>query len=71
MVHVEHAAVAGRAVMAAFGFENVAHQTVATAFVLRVTQMEAPENRYLAWVRGHCLHEGPDEHDEEHVEDGE
>jgi len=56
--------------MAAFWFENVAHQTVATAFVLRVTQMEPPENRYLAWVRGHGLREGPNEHDEEDVENG-
>lgn len=69
MVHVEHAPVASAAVMASLGFENVAHQAIATTLVLRVAQVEAPKDRNLAGVSGHGLDEGPDKHDEEHVED--
>jgi hypothetical protein len=69
MVHVEHASVASAAVMASLGFENVAHQAVTTTLVLRVAQVKAPKDRNLAGVSGHGLYEGPDEHDEEHMED--
>jgi len=70
MVHVQHASVAGRAVMAALRLKYVAHEAVATAFVLWVTQVEAPENGDLARVGSHWLDEGPDKHDEQEVEEG-
>jgi hypothetical protein len=30
--------------------------------------MEAPENWHLTWVRGHRLEEGPDQHQEQDME---
>ena len=69
VVHVEHTAVATRAVMASFGFEYIAHQTISTALVLRITQVEAPEDRDLTWVCSHRLNERPNEHYEEDVEE--
>jgi len=57
--------------MATLWLENVAHEAVTASFVLWVTEMEAPEDRYLAWICCHALNEGPDKQDEEHVEDGE
>ena len=71
VVHVEDAPIAARAVMAPFGFEYVAHQTVSTALILRIAQVEAPEDWNLTWVRCHRLDEWPDEHYEEYVEEGE
>ena len=71
MVHVEDAAIAARAVMATLRLEYVAHQAVSAPFVLRVAQVKSPENGHLAGVGGHGLDEAPDEHEEEHVEDGE
>ncbi len=65
VIHVEHASVAGRAVMAALGLEHVAHEAVPAAFVLWVSQMEAPEHRHLAWISGHGLEEGPKYHEEQ------
>lgn len=41
VVHVEHAPVAGRTVVAPLWFENIAHQTVPSSFVLRVAVVEA------------------------------
>ena len=71
MVHIEHTPIATRAMMASFRFEYVTHQTVSTALILRVTQVEAPEDWNLTWVSGHRLDEGPDEHDEENMEESE
>lgn len=59
MVHIEHASVARRAVVATLWLEHVAHEAVATALVFVVTQMEAPEDRHLAWVGRHRLEERP------------
>ena len=53
MVHVQHTSIAGGAVMAAFGLEYVAHETVSTTLVLWVTQMESPEDRHLTWIGRH------------------
>ena len=53
MVHVEHASVAGGAVMAPLGLEDVAHEAVAATLVLRVSQVEAPEDWDLPGV---CCH---------------
>ena len=69
MVHIEHTSVTAGAVMASFGLEDIAHQTVPPSLVFRVTQVEAPEDRYLARVCGHRLYEGPQHHDENHMED--
>lgn len=71
MVHVEDAAVARRAVMAPFWLKDVAHEAVASALVLRVTQVEAPEDWNLSRVRRHRLNEGPNQHKEEEVEHAE
>ena len=57
--------------MATLWLENVAHQTIASSLVLRVTKIEAPENRYLAWICCHCLKEAPDEQNKEHIEEDE
>jgi len=53
--------------VAALWLEDVAHQTVATALVLSVAQVEAPEDRDLSWVGRHRLEERPDKHHEEDV----
>ena len=53
MVHVQHTSIAGGAVMAAFRLEYVAHETVSTTLILRVTQMESPEDRHLTWIGRH------------------
>ena len=71
VIHVEYTSVAARAVMASLRFEYVAHQTVAAALVLRITQVEAPEDWNLPRVRRHGLDEGPNEHYEEYVEETE
>ena len=57
--------------MAPLWLEDVAHEAVSAALVLRVTQVEAPENGHLSRVCRHALYERPDEHEEEQVEDGE
>jgi hypothetical protein len=41
VVHVEHATIAGRTVVAPLWFENIAHQTVPSSLVLRVSVVEA------------------------------
>ena len=71
MVHVEDASVAGRAVMASFWLENIAHEAISAALVLRVAQVESPEDGHLAGVCGHGLDEGPDQHEEKDVEHAE
>jgi len=68
VVHVEHAAVANRAVVAPFGLEDVAHEAVSAASLLGVTKMETPKNRHLPWVRNHRLDERPYKHKEKEVE---
>lgn len=55
VVHVQDASIASGAVMAALGLEDVAHETIAAALILGVTQMEAPEDRHLTGVCRHCL----------------
>jgi len=57
--------------MASFWLENVAHEAISAALVLRVSQVESPEDGYLAGVRGHSLDEGPDQHEEKDVEHAE
>ena len=68
MVHVEDAPVTRRAVMAAFRLENVAHEAVSAAFVFRISQVEAPEDGHLAWIRSHSLDERPYKHEKKEVE---
>lgn len=68
MVHVQHTPVASRAVMASLRLEYIAHQAVPPSFILRVSQVEAPEYRHLSWVCEHGLEEGPNEEYEDHVE---
>ena len=53
MIHVQHAPVARGTMMAALRLKYVAHQAVSTAFILWVTQVESPEDRYLPRVRRH------------------
>jgi hypothetical protein len=59
MVHIEDTPIASRAVMAAFGLENVAHQTVTPSFVFRISEVKAPKDWDLPWISGHCLDERP------------
>ena len=54
--------------MASLWLEDVAHETVAASLLLRITEVEAPEDRDLPGVCGHGLNEGPDKHYEEDVE---
>ena len=68
MVHVEDAPVTGRAVMAAFRLENVAHEAVTAALLLWITQMKAPKNWNLARVSCHSLNERPECHKEDKME---
>jgi len=67
MVHVQDTPITGRAVMASLRLEDVAHQAIPPSFILRVSQIEAPEDRDLARVSKHGLEEGPNEQDEDHV----
>lgn len=71
MIHVEHTPIAGGAVMTSFRLEHVAHQAVASPLIFGVAQVEAPENRDLARIRGHRLKEGPGEHNKQQMKDGE
>ena len=68
MVHVEHASVAGGAVMASFWLEDVAHKTISAPLILRVSQVEAPEDRDLSRIGCHGLDEGPYHHEENKME---
>jgi len=68
MVHVEDAPITRWAVMATFRLKDVAHKTVSAAFVLRITQVETPEDGHLTWIRSHGLDEGPYKHEEKKVE---
>ena len=70
MIHVQHASIAGTAVMAALRLEDVTHEAVTASLVLRVSQMETPENWHLAWICRHTLYERPDQHEENYVENG-
>ena len=56
--------------VASLWLEDVAHQTVAATLDLRVSQVEAPEDRYLARISEHRLSKRPQEHVEENMEDG-
>lgn len=56
--------------MATLRLENITHQAVPSALVLRVAEMEAPEDWHLAGVGRHGLDKGPNKHDEEYVENG-
>lgn len=67
MVHVEDASVASGAVMAPFGLEDIAHQAIASALVLVVPEVEAPEHGHLTRVRRHRLEERPQQHREQDV----
>ena len=69
VVHVDHAAVAHRTVVAALRLEQVAHQTIPLAFFLTVVDVEAPVGRHLPRVGHHHLHEAPEEKSHEQVED--
>ena len=53
VIHVEDTPVAATAVMAPLWLENIAHEAITASFVLRVAQMEAPEDGHLPRVSGH------------------
>ena len=53
MVHVEYAPIAAGAMMTTFRLKYVAHEAVSAALILRVAQVEAPEDGYLAGIRSH------------------
>ena len=57
--------------MTSFRFKNVAHETVSATLILWISKMETPEDGNLTWIGRHRLDEGPDEHEEKHVEDRE
>jgi len=69
MVHIQNTPIASRAVMASFRLKNIAHQAVASALILGISQMEAPEDWHLTGVGSHGLNERPYEHVEEDMED--
>ena len=56
--------------MAALRLKDVAHEAVTASLVLRVAQMETPENGHLARICRHALYERPHEHEEKNVEHG-
>jgi len=68
VVHIEHTSVAARAVMASLWLKDVAHQAISATLVLRVTQMEAPEDWNLPRICSHGLYERPNHHDEDEME---
>lgn len=65
--------------MASLWLEDITHEAVPTTLVLRITQVETlyslsligayPENRDLARVSGHGLHERPDQQYEEYMKE--
>ena len=63
VIHVQDAAVARGAVMAPLRLKYVAHEAVPSPLVLRVAQVEPPEDRDLPRVRRHRLDERPDQHE--------
>ena len=67
MIHIQDTTITCRAMMAALRFKNVAHETISSPFILIITQMEAPEDRYLPWIGCHWLEEWPDKHEKEDV----
>ena len=67
MVHVEHAPITGRTVVAPFWFEYIAHQTVTTPLVFVVAQVESPEDWDLSRIGRHRLEKRPEKHDENDV----
>jgi hypothetical protein len=69
MIHIEHASVACRAVMATLWFEHIAHKAVSAALILWIAQVETPKHWDLAWIRGHRLKERPKQHEKEKVEE--
>jgi len=52
VVHVEDAAVALRAMVAALWLEHVAHEAVAPSFVLRIAVVEALKSKKLTQKGG-------------------
>ena len=54
--------------MASLRLEDVAHEAIAATLVLWVTIVLAPEDGHLARICRHALNEGPDEHEEEKME---
>jgi hypothetical protein len=69
MVHVQYTSVASGAVMASLGLKYVAHQAIPPSFILRVTEVEAPEDRNLSRISEHRLEEWPNKQDKYHVEE--
>ena len=57
MVHVQYTSVASGAVMASLGLKDVSHQAIPPSFILRVTEVEAPEDRNLSRISEHRLEE--------------
>jgi hypothetical protein len=57
MIHVQHTSIACRAVVTAFGLENIAHQAISAALILWVAKVEAPEHGDLPWISSHRLEE--------------
>jgi hypothetical protein len=67
MIHVKHASITGRAVMAPLRLKYIAHQAISSSLVFVITEMEAPKNRNLARIGGHGLKERPHQHKEEYI----
>jgi len=62
MVHILHAPVASRAVVASLRLENVTDLTVASSFLLWVVEIETPEDRGLSRVHEISCKISPDCH---------
>lgn len=57
VVHVQHASITCRAMVATVGLENIADEAVAPPFGLVVTKVEAPKHGYLTRITVHGLEE--------------
>ena len=55
--------------MATLRLEYVTHQAITTSFILRISKVEAPKDRHLAWISRHGLNERPNHHEEKKMED--
>ena len=67
MVHIEDTSVAGGAVVAPLGLEDIAHEAITSTLVLVVAQVESPEHWHLPRIGRHGLKERPKHHGEEDV----
>ena len=67
MIHVQYAPVACRAVVTSVWLKHIADQAVPSPLALVISEVEAPERRYLTWITVHCFQKAPHQHQKEYI----